>query len=132
MPRSGGTHSRYDGFDATQFLRDLKQFAREVDDALPRAVAEASAIVAEEIRSRCPVDSGHLRDSIEILPLLIEDGRYVQGVQVGEQRPADGRWYVGFVEYGAHGHTGTPFIRPAIRAAEARVVRAIESALREH
>lgn len=122
--------AKYHGFDATSFKNDLKRLGRDMQGA-PRALDHANHVLAEEIQKRCPVDSGHLRNSVKVHPVKLADGKVAQEVEVGEERPADGRWYVGFVEYGNRDIEAQPFIRPAIRAKEAEMLTIIQQEMPE-
>jgi HK97 gp10 family phage protein len=121
--------AKYDGFDAQSFKDDLKRLGRELDGA-PHALDRAMHVLAGEIKHRCPVDTGHLRDSVQVKPVEHQrHGRISQEVEVGDERPPDGRWYVGFVEFGNREVEAQPFIRPAIRAKEAEMLQIIEAAM---
>jgi HK97 gp10 family phage protein len=122
--------AKYDGFDAQSFKDDLKRLGRELQGA-PRALNHANHILAEEISKRCPVDSGDLKSTVKVKHLVIGKGVVTQEVEIGEERPPDGRWYVGFVEFGSRNIPAQPFIRPAARAKEAEMLRICEDSMPE-
>lgn len=88
------------------------ELALEVDVAAGRAVAlgrELAEFVAERARFYCPVDSGHLLSTIQVVEA--EDGRSWRVVATAE--------YASAVEFGYTTSTGRavppqPFLRPAI------------------
>lgn len=96
---------------------------RRLLPAAKKAAAEALAILADEMRARAPVDTGALRDSIEVEP---PTGNFPGGrVIVGGNGAAGSTFYGVFVEFGTVYQPAQPFMRPAAAAAGERMRRAV-------
>jgi HK97 gp10 family phage protein len=117
------------GQTATSFKRDLARLGRELAEEASEAIDRASHLLADEIRAQSPVLTGTLKASVEVREIKSHDGRISQFVEVEGGYP-EGRWYVGFVEYGARGVPANPFIRRSIAAKEASMIRVIEASLK--
>lgn len=107
----------------------LERFAEQaIAPAAADAVTDGLQILADEIRARAPVDTGALRDSIEVEPPrgTSSYGRVVIG---GNGHNGD-TYYAMFIEFGTVLMPASPFIRPSAIAARARIGRAIGRKLR--
>ena len=80
-----------------------KEFIEKATGVLEDLSDAASAAVVIRAKARCPVKSGHLRDSIDRIKL--PDGGYAVG------SPAR---YASNVEYGTSRQRAQPFLRPAL------------------
>lgn len=80
------------------------------------AVQHASEALADEIRGRCPVDTGELRDSIRVIPATSVDGVILGGVEIGGGHGRKN--LVLWLEYGTKDNAARPFIRPSIDAVD--------------
>ena len=85
----------------------------------PDALAAGAQIIADSARSKVPVISGKLRDSIVIVPQIEgpSDGTFKVYVAVKEP-------YAGDVEFGTRHNRAEPFLRPAVdEASEGAVLK---------
>lgn len=81
------------------------ELAKLMDEANEFVDAEILPEVAKDMRRMVPVDTGNLRDGIEVLG----DGRI--GITANNEQ---GQSYVEFVEFGTENAAAQPFIRPAL------------------
>lgn len=108
----------------------LKHYARDRLSAPARkGVVSALEILATEMRSRAPVDTGALRDSIEVVP---PGAKSASGeVIVGGNGSQGETYYAMFLEFGTVLMPARPFMRPAADAASQRIARTLAASLRE-
>lgn len=129
------------GFGASGF-RDLdRQLSKLVqgvpEDKLRRALHEGGQIIAAEAKRIVPVDTGLLRDSIQVTDerdariygKLNGPGLSVYVGPVGSVEDGD-TYYAKFVEFGTAWHGAQPFMRPALAAKRPDAERLILSKLR--
>lgn len=86
----------------------LQQYGERAAQAARESLLENGETVAEEAKSRCPVETGRLRESIHVEPKGANRVRIV-----ADAKAEDGYAYGGIIEYGPN---GTPFMRPALVA----------------
>lgn len=53
-------------FGSRALSKALKKWGNQIEDEIKRIVAETATIIQTEARARAPVDSGYLRQSIEV------------------------------------------------------------------
>ena len=110
------------------YLRDLREKGEHVVRAAKLALMKGAYDTAETARDYCPVVTGRLQDSIEVID--VADGAAYE-IQANAKNQ-DGVPYGQFVEYAPWGH---PFLLPALEANSDRVrnniKRAIQDALRQ-
>ncbi|WP_010305399.1 HK97-gp10 family putative phage morphogenesis protein [Kurthia senegalensis] len=53
-------------FGSSSLARALKKWSKDIEDEVKRIIVETAAIIQTEARLLAPVDSGYLRQSIEI------------------------------------------------------------------
>lgn len=94
--------------------RIVRNLPDEVDDALRRG-AEA---IESGAKSRAPVDSGDLRDSIK-----------ADRLGVGEYEVASDAFYAHMVEFGTTKAGAQPFLLPAAEAERDNIVKAVTTEL---
>lgn len=88
----------------TEIARALAEFPLKMEVAMMRGGLRSGAVViAEDAKSRVPVQSGALRDSIRVRTGKKKDGRVFAYVVAGN-RKKDGPWYAHLVEYGVKPH----------------------------
>lgn len=89
-------------------LKDLKKtisrLQSRIEDAADTAAEKTAWDLSETARSYAPVDSGELRDSIEVEEL--DEGHYAVG-------PRDDIEYAPFVEWGTSTTPAQPYMQPA-------------------
>jgi HK97 gp10 family phage protein len=101
-------------------VRTLTRLPRRVRQTLERVVAEEAAETVQDARQRAPRDTGALQESIHAVQT---------GVLQWEVR--DGVPYGIFQEFGTQHHAATPFMTPALHAAELRLDERLRTALNE-
>lgn len=96
--------------------------------AIRHAVGECDNLLADDMRSRVPVDTGELKDSIKAHTPKVKGSRVSGVVIVGEglddERAVD-------VEYGNDVSTAEPFARPANRRTKKARISVIHQAARK-
>lgn len=100
---------------------DFPKLVAGVPTAVGRAVAETMVEVETGAKSRCPVDTGNLRNSIT--GQMQSPTAAVVGT--GPQAP-----YGVYVHEGARGRAGRPFLRQAVEAVRPRWAQRITAALK--
>ncbi|MBI1189030.1 MAG: hypothetical protein GC206_17120 [Alphaproteobacteria bacterium] len=133
---------KYKATGATRLKRLLKALDPEVTAELKTAVRESAEIMAADARSLVPVDTGDLRDSIEVA--IRRDGLSAAiGPGVKSKKRARAVFYGLFVEFGTKGSPkdgippmpARPFLGPAFlinkEAAIKRTRAAINAAIRQ-
>jgi HK97 gp10 family phage protein len=115
---------------------------RELDRALkklPRALArkiirqslrEAARPIVEEAKSRAPVLTGQMRDSLRVRAGKRRKGQASMAVQTKDGDYAGDTFYAAFYEYGTSRQPARPFMRPAFDARVHEAVRIVSDALR--
>jgi HK97 gp10 family phage protein len=82
----------------------IPEVIAEVEAKAQVTVAKVAHDIAEDAKSRAPVRTGYLRDSIVV------DGEGKAGFVTA------GAEYAGFVEYGTYKMAARPFMTPAVEA----------------
>lgn len=103
-------------------LRRLREIGTHVESAAKRALKESVDMVVADIKERCPVRTGKLRDSIKAE--ANSDGTVYKIIASAENEGVD---YSRLVEYSPR---GTPFMQPALEANKDRVYDNIRAAAR--
>ncbi len=92
-----------------KIVKRLKRMDEAAADVLLSAAREGGQIALKEAKSRCPVDTGTLRDSLKL-----EDGKSTpKKAEVKVDYDKSVR-YGAFVELGTRGRPGNPFMREAV------------------
>lgn len=98
------------------------QIAAELKPRLDAALKETAEQIAEDAKSRVPVDTGKLRDAIHVE----RDGLAEYRVVAGD----DEAFYGHFVEWGGAHNAPHPFLVPAAEAARATLEQTARTVLR--
>lgn len=132
----------------TTGFRDLNRMLERLaagisEDTIRQALHDGGEVIAAEARRLAPVDTGTLRDSIQVTDERdaslygrpnAGDGISVYVGPVGSTEDGD-VFYAKFIEFGTTRHGPQPFLRPAIegKAQEAGeiIVKALDAALRK-
>ena len=112
--------------DRQQINRAVERLRRRgegVVQAAKSALAEGARLIVDDAKSRVPVKTGKLRDSIHATPK--EDGGAVE--ISADARNSKGIPYARLVEYSPK--INRPFLKPAIDANAARVNQLIKTAI---
>ncbi len=89
--------------------------------AARKALLQTAADIVSVAKQLCPVDTGHLQQSIGAVPLSSER------VRIGTEVPY-GKW----VEYGSsRGGPAQPFLTPAVHQAQSTFETRVKDALKE-
>jgi HK97 gp10 family phage protein len=104
-----------------ELKNNLPRISSEIEKALSQAVRKAAFMLEAEAKRLAPVDTGHLRNSIQT---SAEGMKATVGTNVE---------YAVFQEYGTHRQSGRPFMRPAADKARGALLadlRKIERSLK--
>jgi len=115
-------------------VQQLREMGEHVVEAAKRALKEGVDIVIEDAKSRCPVDTGKLKDSIRAIS---KEGGAVYHIEANAKNDK-GIPYGQFVEFSPfhmfNGHkyeTGPkPFLYPAMDAHRNEVYQKVQNAVR--
>lgn len=108
-----------------QLMRRLQEIGERMTEAAKEVLRESAQEVAEDAKSRCPVKTGKLRDSISV-----EESRGGTVYKItANAKNDDGVCYGFIVEYSP---SGTPFLLPALEANKNRIRTKLREALRQH
>lgn len=112
---------------------DLDGVVSGIDEEVDEVLREQAEAIASTARSRVPVDTGNLRDSIEV----VEDDRpgYSGYRVIADARSTSGRYdvpYAHMVEYGSvHNQPARPFLTPALEERRQETLDAVNDKLKE-
>jgi HK97 gp10 family phage protein len=99
--------------------------ASKVQPAVRQAMERACLVVQDSAKRMCPVDTGRLRDSIDVQ--ISEDALAITGIIAPHTE------YAGFVEFGTSKMRAQPYMRPAIDGSQGDVkdifVNALEAGI---
>lgn len=118
------------GREVQQALADLAKIASP--DVLRDAAAEGAAAIKAGAQQRVPVDTGALRDSIEVVALEQDSGAVLIGI--GSPLPYARRIEFGFNGQDSLGRTyhqpAQPYLRPALDEDGAAAVASVAAELK--
>ncbi len=103
----------------------LKQIGEKVSTTTKKALQECSKMLVNEAKSRCPVDSGRLRDSIHA-------EKQKSGTRykiVADAKDNEGRYYGRIVEYSPK--INRPFMYPAMDSLKEQIKEKLINAVRD-
>lgn len=125
------TKARFDLKGLDEYIESLQQAEVDIDAAVQRALKKGGEVLEKEMDQRVPVDSGNLKDHINI------DGPHQEGnfsyVEVGVVNADEETAIYGNVqEYGSPSKNirAQPYIRPAIDGRKNAVKNAIKESLK--
>ena len=101
-----------------------KTYGEKVKQAALEALQENAEMVVAEAKSRCPVKTGKLQESIHAEPKGKNKIRIVADAQNGR----DGYYYGGYQEYAPN---GKPFLHPALKAVKPQLKQHMIEKIRE-
>lgn len=111
-------------FEIQEAVRKLREKGEHVLTAAKRALLLGAYDIVDDAKSRCPVKTGKLRDSIKAVKL--EDGAAYE--ISADARNDYGVPYGQFVEFSPF---GTPFLFPALDANRNVIKNAVKTAIQE-
>lgn len=97
----------------------LRRVGEQIAAAAKAAEDEAAQVVADDMRSRVAVDTGELRDDIDV-----QDG--ATGKEVGAMSVE----HAGFVEFGTSTQVAQPYAMPAAEAERQRLPGRVTTAVK--
>ena len=108
-------------------LENFDKYEKLLVDNLEEILKDAAEIFLDAAKGKVPVDSGDLKESLEVKTLDIEANQIKIGVgPVGEKA-----FYWFFVEYGSAHSTAQSYLRPAFDENKSRVKAEIRKNLIE-
>jgi len=115
------------GNDISGIVENLRRRGAGIVDAAKLALRDGVEEIVQDAKSRCPVKTGRLRNSIHAIPF--EDGAIYK--IVADAKNENGVSYAKIVEYSPE--SNRPFLYPALDAHKnelnAQIKRAIERSL---
>ena len=106
---------------------NAEKFIKQVGVAADNKLKEVAESIANDARALCPVDTGSLRDSIEVRESKFKEGGYIVGAQLSGNYD---RFYASFVELGTSKNIkrrAQPFLRPALKKNISRMKREFDN-----
>ena len=107
------------------FQQILQDYGKQVTDAAKKALADEAEIIANDAKSRCPVKTGHLKESIHTVPN--KSGTRVD--IVADATDKNGVPYGKVVEYSPK--IKKPFIHPALDAHKDEISGKVADAIKQ-
>ena len=107
------------------FQQILQDYGKQVATAAKKALAEEAEIIANDAKSRCPVKTGNLKESIHTVPN--KSGTRVSIVVDATDK--DGVPYGKVVEYSPK--IQKPFVHPAIDAHKDEIAGKVADAIKK-
>lgn len=102
-----------------------EQITVEIEKKAMDRLAKAGELVAVNARSRVPVKTGKLRDSIRVTRL---PGDPKQNIRVyAGNRQKDGPFYAHMIENGTKNMSARPFLRPALNGSRSGIMAIMEN-----
>ena len=96
----------------------FEKYPDKAKAAVAEAIKKGCLSIEASAKQNCPVDTGNLRASITTN--IIDDTSGEVGTNVE---------YASFVEYGTKKHSAQPFLYPAFKEYEGKIIQEIEKAL---
>ena len=112
--------------------RNINEVLVEMQGPLDDVSKEGAELIAAEMKSLVPVDTGTLQNSIKVKKSRFAGGGYIiQAQGSGDYE----RYYASFVEFGSHPGGGktykpdSPFMRPAVKKYKRKIARMYQEVL---
>ncbi|MHB9031922.1 MAG: HK97-gp10 family putative phage morphogenesis protein [Anaerolineae bacterium] len=118
-----------------EMLEGLAKAGEDVDEAASEAVVAGGAVALAGFKSRVPVDTGQLRDSLVVTDPE-QEGNVIT-VTMGHPRtgpqkaPADVARYGNVQEFGSSSMAAQPYVRPTMASDKGKINRAMVETLKE-
>ena len=131
---------KINGFDSME--KELHKLGTRIDEAAPKMLEEAVPILVEEIKKRTPERTGALKHSIstdKAKPMKL-GGHYIKirfkGYEVkqlknGKITKTPNILKARVAEFGKHGQGATPFILPAIKESQSKMIEKMQETFNE-
>lgn len=116
-----------------KYAEKLRQLGARADGVIKYAVYPGAAIVADEIKSNIPVDTGALRDSMKLSAMRNDDGYVYTEIYFDgyDEKGAPNAVKARVLESGSSTRQKRPFIRQAVNRVKAKAEAAMAAALDE-
>lgn len=111
---------------AKELAKELKQMGEDAKSVLSKAAMAGGNIALEDARKNCPVDTGKLRDSLNIK--VSKESETKATITIDYDRSLK---YGTFVELGARGREPKPFLRNAVDNNEQLINQAVVDTVRK-
>ncbi len=122
--RTRGGFSRDTGnLGVNETVRQLRELGEHVVEAAKASLAQGAADVVADAKSRCPVRTGNLRDSIKATP-----NRDGSSYKISANAQKDGFCYGQVVEFSPK--INKPFLYPALEANIGRIYTNVRDSIR--
>lgn len=105
--------------------KDITVFLEKFNKNLEERMEDIREKIEEDAKDRCPVNTGALRDSIDI---KLEKEKEEIKIKINENNLED---YWDEVEFGTSKQQPQPFLRPAIKGGTERIEDALKESLKE-
>lgn len=111
---------------AKELAKELKQMGEDAKSVLSKAAMAGGNIALEDARKNCPVDTGKLRNSLNIK--VSKESETKATITIDYDRSLK---YGTFVELGARGREPKPFLRNAVDNNEQLINQAVVDTVRK-
>lgn len=122
--RDRGFSRHLDNLGTAETLRQLREIGEHVVNAAKEALKEGVDEIVADAKSRCPVRTGRLRNSIKATP-----NRSATSYQISANAQSDDGFYYGPVVEFSPKPEFTPFLYPALDANVGRIYGNIRAAI---
>lgn len=119
-----GFSRHLDNLGTAETLRQLREIGEHVVNAAKEALKEGVDEVVADAKSRCPVRTGRLRNSIKATP-----NRSATSYQISANAQSDDGFYYGQIVEFSPKPEFTPFLYPALDANVGRIYGNIRAAI---
>lgn len=118
------SNNSLNGREITQIMQNLRRRGRDIEQAAKQALRESAEEIVQDAKSRAPVKTGNLRDSIH----AIEENEGLSYKIVADAINEQGKQYAKIVEYSPK--INKPYLFPAIEDNRNNINRRIAQAVR--
>lgn len=122
--RDSGFSRHLDNLGTAETLRQLREIGEHVVNAAKEALKEGADEIVADAKSRCPVRTGRLRNSIKATP-----NRSATAYQISANAQSDDGFYYGQIVEFSPKPEFTPFLYPALEANIGRIYGNIRVAI---
>lgn len=117
-----------------EYSKRLARLGAKAEAACKYSIYDAAGMVIEAIKEATPVDTGDLRDSLTLKPMVNADGYVYTKVEFSgyDRKGTPNPLKAAAIESGRSNMRKRPFIRPAVKRVERAAQFAMETALNEY
>ena len=116
-----------------EYAKKLAALGQDAEGVCKYAIYDAAGIVADAVKSACPVRTGDLRDSVGIKRMQNKNGFIYAQIEFAgyDRKGAANAIKASVLEYGTSTRQKHPFIRQAVNRVKSAAQFSIEKALDE-